>query len=220
MSAAHVANALDIPRSTIVRLIDGLADIDLLTIQGNGTADLSARWLALADAASVARSEWGQARQAMRDLAESTSCTVTLSVYHDGAVVCLDWLPGLASEVLHLMPGRTSPLHAGAEGRVVLGSLPESELGKILAKAPFEGFTPRTMITAEELLGDVARSRRQGYTMSLEDAWVGVGAIAVPVWDADGHPGSIALSSTSDEILGHAQEWTEAILEVGERATA
>lgn len=214
---ARLAVALEMPRSTVVRLVEGLIDIGLLTLLPNGTADLSPRWLALSDAASAAREEWNQARRVLRRLAEITACTTTLSVYQDRTVMCLDWVPGKANEVLQAQPGRSLPLHAGAEGRSILSALPEPELATVLARAPFEAYTPRTMITAEELAGDIALSRRRGCTLSLDDAWLGIGGIAMVVRDpVKGQLGSIALSSTSDEVLLHSEEWSQALLGVAD----
>lgn len=212
---ARLAAALEMPRSTATRLVEALVDIHLLAMLPDGTADLSVRWLALADAACAARKEWAQARAALQQLAEATGCTTTLSVYCDGAVMCLDWIRGRDNEVLQVKPGRSLPPHAGAEGRSILSALPAKELDRIMAGAPFESLTPRTMITAEELAGDIARSRRQGYTLSFDDAWPGIGALAAPIRDPIcGQLGTIAVSSTSDELLARATPWSQALLSV------
>lgn len=71
------------------------------------------------------------------------------------------------------------------------------------------------MITAEELAGDIALSRRRGYTLSIDDAWPGIGAIAVLVRDpVKGQLGAIALSSTSDDLLFHSEGWRQALFRV------
>ena len=215
LPTTRLATALEMPRSTVIRLVEALVDIHLLTLLPDGTTDLSARWLALADAACAAREEWAQARAALQQLAEVTGCTTTLSVYHDGEVMCLDWIRGRANEVLQVKPGRSLPPHAGAEGRSILSALPPDELERVMAGAPFESLTPRTMITAEELAGDIARSRRQGYTLSFDDAWPGIGALAAPIRDPlCGALGTIAVSSTSDELLARATAWSQVLLSV------
>ncbi|MDO5092050.1 MAG: IclR family transcriptional regulator C-terminal domain-containing protein [Propionibacteriaceae bacterium] len=215
LPTTRLATALGMPRSTVIRLVEALVDIHLLTTLPDGTTDLSARWLALADAACAAREEWTQARSALQQLAEETGCTTTLCVYCDGAVMCLDWIRGRANEVLQVKPGRSLPPHAGAEGRSILSALPADELEHVMAGAPFDSLTPRTMITAEELAGDIARSRRQGYTLSFDDAWPGIGALAAPIKDPIcGQLGTIAVSSTSDELLVRATSWSQALLSV------
>lgn len=217
LTTARLAESLEMPRSTVFRLAEGLAAVDLVTIRANGTVDLTSRWLHLADVACEARSEWASARTLLRALADETECTSVLSVYHDGEPLCLDWVPGRANEVLQAKPGRSLPLHAGAEGRAILAGFSDAELGVFLSRAPFEAFTPSTMITAEELLGDVARSRRQGFTMSLEDIQVGIGSLAVLIRDDQGgHLGSVAVSTLSDELLRRSEQLTEILTRVAE----
>lgn len=207
LTTARLAESLEMPRSTVFRLAEGLAAVDLVTIRPNGAVELASRWLSMADVACEARTEWRPARRLLRELGHTTGCTAVLCVYQNGMPMCLDWVPGRINEVLQAKPGRQLPLHAGAEGRAILSALADDELDQVLSTAPFEAFTPATMITAEELRGDVARSRRQGFTISLDDALLGIGSIAVPVRDrARGQLGSIAVSSLSEEILRRSEE--------------
>lgn len=131
--------------------------------------------------------------------------------------MCLDWVPGRVNEVLQAKPGRQLPIHAGAEGRAILSGLEGAELQSVLALAPFEAFTSATMITGEELLGDIARTRRQGFTVSLDDTLPGIGSIGVLVKDSlRGQLGSIAVSSLSEEILRRSDELGRILVEAAE----
>jgi DNA-binding IclR family transcriptional regulator len=207
LTTAQLAEALEMPRSTVFRLAEGLAAVDFVTIRPNGAVDLASRWLYLADVACDARAEWRVARRILHELAETTECTSVLSVYQDGVPLCLDWVPGKANEVLQAKPGRSLPLHAGAEGRAILSGLSDRDLDEELARAPFQAFTPSTMVSADELRGDVSRSRRQGYTVSLEDVLQGIGSIGVLVKDPErGQLGSISVANVSDEILRRSDE--------------
>jgi DNA-binding IclR family transcriptional regulator len=214
LTVARLAEALDAPRSSVSRLVDGLAAVNLVTIRPNGSVMLASRWLHLADVAREVRVEWEPARRALRRLAAETECTSVLCIYHDGAPLCLDWVPGKATEILLAKPGRQLPLHAGAEGRAILAGLTEAELDAVVARAPFEAFTEATMLSADELRGDVARTRRQGYVLALDDALLGLGSIAVPIHDpVGGQPGSIAVASLSEEILRRSGELSRRLME-------
>lgn len=207
LTTARLAESLDMPRSTVIRLAEGLAAVNLMKFRPNGTVDLSSRWLTLADIACESRTEWAPARALLRELAQATGCTGVLCVYEAGAAMCLDWVPGKDNEVLQAKPGRPMPLHAGSEGRAILSGLSDEALEKVLIDAPFEAYTASTMITAEELRGDVARSRRQGYTVSLDDMGPGLGSVGVLVQEPErGQLGAIAMASLSDEILRRSDE--------------
>lgn len=217
LTTARLAESLEMPRSTVFRLAEGLAAIDLVTIRANGTVDLASRWLSLADIACDAHIEWQPARRILRELAQATECTSVLCVFQSGLPMCLDWVPGKVNEVLQAKPGRQLPLHAGAEGRAILSGMDSAGLDSVVAGAPFEAFTPATMVSGEELMGDVARSRRQGYTVSLDDTLPGIGSIAVVVRDSvRGELGSIAVSSLSDEILRRSEELGQILIRAAE----
>lgn len=213
MSIARLAETLQIPRSTVSRLASGLATAGLVVFLPDQTIELASRWLRLSDGAGAARAEWQSARALARRIAEATDCTCVLCVHHSGAALCIDLAPGSINEVLQAKVGRRLPLHAGAEGRAILCGLSEANLDALFAEAPFRAFTPATMTTSEELAGDLARTRRQGFTISLDDAELGVGSVGVPVRDPiKGQPGSLAILSVSEEILARGPELGQVLL--------
>src|SRR4051794_41931953 len=60
-SPAEIAEQLGTPRSSVYRLVEGLAAVDLVSIGADGQAELHLKWLHLADAARSAMSEWSSA---------------------------------------------------------------------------------------------------------------------------------------------------------------
>src|SRR4051795_12713262 len=119
-SPAEIAEQLGTPRSSVYRLVEGLAAVDLVSIGADGQAELHLKWLHLADAARSAMSEWSSASAALEGLAEETGQTAFLSVPVGREAVCVDWVPGRGIGVLVLRPGGSLPLYAGGAGRVVL----------------------------------------------------------------------------------------------------
>lgn len=213
LSPSELSDALGIPRSTVYRLIEGMAAIDLVQTLPDGRAGLSQRWLRLADAAQAAMQEWRLVRTVMREVTERTGCTTYLSVPSGDRSVCIDWVQGRAVEVLLLKPGRSLPLYAGAAGRGVLAALPDDECESYLAGAPFPAITPHTLVTADQLRADVERTRDQGFTVSHEDVTMGIGAIGVPVLDETGkRNGMLSLGSFVDELDRREEELRDELL--------
>ena len=118
-------------------------------------------------------------------MARDTGQTIFLSVARADRVICIDWSPGQGFDVLLLKPGRSLPLHAGAEGRTALAFGPDDPAG-YLAQAPFPRLTDRTLVTAAELHADVAATRARGFSISDEDATDGIGAFGVPIRTSNG----------------------------------
>ena len=199
-SPAEIAEELGLPRSSVYRLIDGLAAVDLVSIGDDGQAQLHLKWLHLADAARSAMSEWSSARPALEQLAAETGQTAFLSIPSGHEAVCVDWSPGRGIGVLVLRPGGSLPLYVGGAGRTVL-AFGTKDVEQALARIKRPRLTPWTKTTTKELLADVELSRKQGFVHSDQDVTAGIGAIAVPVYGARGTlTGALSVAGLASEI--------------------
>lgn len=81
--------------------------------------------------------------------------------------------------------GRASTLHANASGKVLLASLAEREVLRIVRRG-LTRYTERTITDLEPLLADLARARRRGYATALSELENGLTAVAAAVHDARG----------------------------------
>lgn len=199
LSPAEIAHRTGIARSSVYRLVEGLVGVGLAVTSEGGTVELSRRWLRLADAVEPAMTEWGRAREVLDDLAARTGQTAYLSVPRDGEAVCLAWAQGRGIDLLILKPGRSLPVHVGAAGRVILAHLPDLAVD-VLAAAPHPSFTEHTLTERSALRADIARSQEQGWTLSEEDATIGIGAVGVPVVRDGALLGCLSLAGLIDDI--------------------
>ena len=81
--------------------------------------------------------------------------------------------------------GRASTLHANASGKVLLSSLAEREVLRIVRRG-LTRHTERTITELEPLLEELARARRRGYATAASELEAGLNAVAAPVRDARG----------------------------------
>lgn len=81
--------------------------------------------------------------------------------------------------------GRASTLHANASGKVLLASLAERDVLRIVRQG-LTRYTDRTLTDLEPLLADLARARRRGYATAAGELEQGLNAVAAPVLDARG----------------------------------
>jgi DNA-binding IclR family transcriptional regulator len=81
--------------------------------------------------------------------------------------------------------GRASTLHANASGKVLLASLAEREVLRIVRRG-LTRYTERTITDLEPLLEDLARARRRGYATAVSELENGLTAVAAAVHDARG----------------------------------
>ena len=220
LSIAEVSEHIDMPRASVYRLTEALVQARLVEVGDDGKVRASRRCLRLGDAARAGLEEWSAARDVLDTLSDVTGQTTYLSVPDGPRALCIDWSRGRGISVLALKPGRVLPLHAGAAGRATLAFRPSS-LEDYLRDAPFRAFTVHTLTTAEELAADVECIRARGYSVSDEDVTIGIGALGVPVWAADGSlKGSLSLAGLAADVRDRQAELVQALTESAARLTA
>jgi DNA-binding IclR family transcriptional regulator len=210
LSPAELAEATGLPRPSVYRFVDGLKAVGMATTTDDNRARLSVKWLHLADAARAAMTEWSAARGVLDGLADRTEQTVFLTVPRGDEAVCIDWAPGRGIGVLILSPGRSLPLYAGGAGRLVLAWT--RDVDDYLANGPERRpLTSETIVDADALRADVARTRADGYTLSLDDATIGIGALAFPVLGPeDEFLGCLSIAGRSVDVREREAEFVAA----------
>jgi IclR family acetate operon transcriptional repressor len=213
LSIAEVAEQVDMPRASVYRLTEALAQARLLEVGADGKVRPSLRSLRLSDSARAGLAEWSAARDVLDSLSARTGQTTFLSVPVRDQALCIDWSRGRGISVLALKPGRTLPLYAGAAGRVTLAFRSEP-LEDYLRLAPFPSLTPHTLTEPAQLRADVDETRSRGSSVSDEDVTLGIGAIGVPVLDADGQLlAALSLAGLAEDIRAGRAELSEALIE-------
>ena len=205
LSPADIADACDIPRSSVYRVLDGLVDVGWAVTDTDGNYSLSLDWLRLADAARTSRTEWQPAIAVMHAITAQTGMTSFLSVVSGTELVCVECAQGHAIDSLILRPGRVLPLHAGAAGRVALAYFEDAD-----------AYNENTLVSVEQLREDIRLTRERGYALSDEDVTLGVGAVGVPIVDNESGRVIASLSAGGfvDEVLA-TQESLAALLHDG-----
>lgn len=93
--------------------------------------------------------------------------------------------------------GGWAPAHTTAAGKALLAFLPPSELEHVLATAPLEPDTPRSITSRAELRAELERVRAQGFAVARGEHLDGVGAVGAPIFDRRG----VAVASISVAFL-------------------
>jgi IclR family acetate operon transcriptional repressor len=97
--------------------------------------------------------------------------------------------------------GRFTPLHASPASRAILAFLPDQEIETYLQAGPLERFTPRTLVTAEEIWAEVHAVRERGYATVFGDHVRSGNGVAFPVLANDGTAhGSVTVAGPSDRL--------------------
>lgn len=216
LSPADIADACDIPRSSVYRVLDGLVDVGWAVTDADGNYSLSLDWLRLAEAARASRKEWQPAIAVMHAITAQTGMTSFLSVVSGTEAVCMECVQGQAIDSLVVRPGCVLPWYAGADGRAALAHCDDAVAEQYLAGAPFPAYTEHTLVAADQLREDIRLTRERGYALSNEDVTLGIGAVSVPIMDNESGRviASLSVGGFVDDVLA-AQESLAALLRDG-----
>jgi DNA-binding IclR family transcriptional regulator len=196
IGVVQASQYLGVDPSTVSRLLASLVAADLVTRDprsGRYAVGPGAVRLARAVSAPVTADE-RELRQAARRtlylLEEGTGETVIVDVREQGLAVLVDVVPSRRSAPYLVVVAPTRPLHATADGKVLLAHAPEAVVEGELA-GQFAAVTPRTVTDPEELRAQLFEIRRRGYAVTEGESQPDVNVIAAPVEAA---PGGVAAA--------------------------
>lgn len=107
---------------------------------------------------------------------------------------------------INLMAGSRLPASCSSMGRVMLASLPDADVRKILKENPLRKRTPRTVTSSERVLQLIRRARQDGFAIVDQEIEIGLRSIAVPLLDSRGRTvaalnvGVAAVQDSADEL--------------------
>ncbi len=178
-NVASIAAELDIPTSTVYRLVHTLRDVGLVSVRDNEYrvsrtfANITTVRLHH-DLLSTA------ARPALERLAEETGGTSNLLVRSGLSAFCVHEVESERGEGPRLPIGQPMTLHAGAEHRVLLAFAPPPLIDAVIGSGltTYTGTTP----SAPALRTSLAAIRQRRLAVSHGEYLPGVVAVGVPVF--------------------------------------
>lgn len=189
LGLAELAGAVELPKSTVHRIVGALSAEGLLAQAGDGSIVLGAGLGELAAAAPDPLPEL--LRPLLEELSAQLGETVDLAVRDGARVRFLDQVQGSHRLRAVSAVGEEFPLHCTANGKALLAALPEASVTALLP-ARLARLTPATIATRRELMEELERVRAAGVAYDREEHSEGICAVGALV--SDGRGGLAALS--------------------------
>ena len=197
-------------KSTAFRLVATLEAHGLVEqIDGRGKYRLGVGLLRLAGATTARLDVVQEARPISRKLAADTGETVNVAVLADRSALYLDQVAGSSALQSHNWVGQHIPLHATANGKVLLLDLDDDRQGRDARPAAGLHRHHRSR-TRDKLRKELAQVREQGYAVAVDELEVGLAAIAAPIHNA--HGDVIASMSVSGPTFRLTEERIDEII--------
>ncbi|MEX1172246.1 MAG: IclR family transcriptional regulator [Chloroflexota bacterium] len=180
----ELARRLGLHKSTASRLLATLQRRGLVEQDGEtGKYRLGLVVIRLAERAEKTLDLRGIATPELERLARLTHETTSLGVLDGDTLMTVAQADGPNLVAVGDWTGRATPLHCVASGKVLLSSLAEREVLRVVRRG-LVSYTERTIVELEPLLEELARIRRRGYATAIGEYELGLNAVAAPVHDA------------------------------------
>lgn len=216
LALGEIATAVELPKSTVHRLVAALAAEDLVAQEAGGRARLGNGLARLAAAGREALP--GRLRPLLLELRRELDETVDLAVLDDDAVRFVDQVPAPRRLRAASAVGELFPLHCTANGKALLAALPEAEAAARLPQR-LPRFTARTITSRKRLLAELATIRASGVAVDREEHTEGICAVGAAVFDPGGPVAAISVPVPVQRFGGREAELTAAVRETSVTAS-
>ncbi|HVV89533.1 MAG TPA: IclR family transcriptional regulator [Solirubrobacterales bacterium] len=214
-SASELAADLDEPRSSIYRMLSTLQQLGFVDPgTRRGTYRLGLKLLSLGTAVQSRLDVREIALPVMERIHDQTENTIFLCVRRGDDAVCVERLDGRRVTTLALQLGGALPLHLGAGPRALLAHESRESWHEYIAGHDLTQTGDGPPMTAEELIAELERVRREGWSESDQDVTPGIAALGAPIFDSRGAIcAALSASGVRDAILGPDAEVRQAIVD-------
>ena len=172
----QISQKLDLPKSTVFRLLNTLVEIGFIHHQEDQSYCMSLKVLRLANLVPSTLGIRDVAKPELRALAEKTGETVSLSMLDGHERVVLDVMESSSRLRSIVRVGEVVKLQNGAVGRVFMAFQPKLNFDEI-----FKDTAAPATLDAE-----LTEIRNAGYACSMGDRLEGASGMAAPVFDLEG----------------------------------
>jgi DNA-binding IclR family transcriptional regulator len=203
-----------LPKPTLHRMLQQLEGAGLVQRESDGRHYATGvRLRRLAETLLLNNTFHGARHRVLRGLVDQIgeSCNITALV--GAEVVYLDRVETAAPLRFYLHPGSRVPAHCSASGKVFLAQMPPAQRARLLAHAPLERCTDKTITTMAKLDAELKAVRRQGYALDREEFLPGLVCVAVPVPSGTVRAGlCVALQAPAMRLpMDKALKWLPAL---------
>jgi DNA-binding IclR family transcriptional regulator len=186
LTLSELSRKLSLPKSTTHYLIHTLETRGYLQRTVDGRHALGLRFARLAAASTAEMDFCKEAKPYLRQLAVRLGLTTALTALRGAEAVVI--AIGAAAQVGGggVWIGRHVDLHCTAQGKALIATMSDEELGEVFGGREFAHFTSKTILSLSALKADLAEVRACGYSVNDEEYYQGVRAVAAPIFDSLG----------------------------------
>lgn len=206
LSLGQIADRVDLPRSTVQRIVGALqAEQFVIAASPDRGIRLGPEIGALAEAARIDVLE--MLRPYLVDLARRTKETVDLAVFRSKRLVFVDQIPGTHRLRTVSFVGETFPLCDTANGKACLAKLPDKQvIARLVEEQPLLAEDPAQLQAYRD---EIETVRKTGVAFDRDQHTVGVSAVGAAFFDLQGDLYAISVPTPSSRFEIHEKQLRE-----------
>ena len=174
------------PKSTIHGLLSTMRESAVVDQQSDGRYCLGVRLFEYGCAVGASWSVSDLAKPHLQHLASVTGQSVFLSMLNRSEVITIEQVQSRAGLRVVSEVGTRLPLHCTSQGKVFLSAMADHEAKRVLSRRTLEPYTPKTLVTWEELFRVMQAARENGYAVEDGEYRFGLCSASAPVRDSSG----------------------------------
>lgn len=157
----------------------------------------------------------------MLNIAKKFKATTCLQISFYSDIYTLETVVPPQSPYAYVPNSATNlPLHASASGKLLIAHMSPKEQKKLIENSDLQALTQYTITKKEELWNCIKEITRQGYAVELSELSVGIGSIAVPIFDLRGTlRATISLVGSTEMLRSNLNRMVAELQRAGERIT-
>lgn len=190
MSLQEISARSGYPKSTAHALLTTLREYRMIGQDPDGRYRLGIRLYEYGCAVSAMWDARQLAHPYLEQLAQALGTGAYLAIRSGDHVLSIDSCAASSGAGLSVSveTGTPLPLHATAQGKLLLAAASEQELRRYCRQVGLQPYTRHSLTDPEALHSALAEIRAQGYAVEDGEYRVGLRAVAAPVYDATGAP--------------------------------
>jgi DNA-binding IclR family transcriptional regulator len=182
MTLTQLCRRLDIDKSTGQRFVQTLVSLGYLTKDPQTKLlELSIKTMQFGYNYIRGNRLIGRAVPSLIRLHQQCGETVNLSLLDGTDIVFVARLTSPTMIDTGVIIGSRVGAYCSAPGRAILSRLPREEMLEVLDQSDLRSFTPHTISDRDALIAKIEKAAADGYTMAVEEIFLGDISIAAPI---------------------------------------
>ena len=187
-SAAEISRRAELPFSTTYRLLGSLTRDGFVDYEPDGRRyHLGLRIFQLGQRVSNHHGFAGAALPVLRRVTEQTGEATILSVRDGHHHLTVNKVDGPRTFRVTSDPGHLGALHTTSVGKALVAFADDAERQRLMEELELESLTEFSITDRDAFRAEIEQVRSRGYALMDEENELGMRAVAVPVFNSQGH---------------------------------